>query len=605
MAEQDSAQSKILTSLRLGPALSLVWQSGKSWALATAALTLLQGMLPLASLYLLKLIVDAVETGLAAPDPGFDFAPVALLIALAGAVALLGAALQAASGYVGEALAEVLSDHMYDRLHAKSSEIDLEYYEDPRYHDTLHLTQHQTPHRPRLIFNALVQIVQNGISLVAMAGLLFLFHWAVPAVLFFAALPGLLVRLRYAETIYRWHHRRAPTDRLARYFNWVLTRDGYAKEMRLFGLASLFKARFLEVREKLRGEQLQIARRRSFAELIAQGSGTLAIFGSLAFIAYRTVQGTITLGDLVMYFQAFQRGQTFLREMMRGLADLYGNNLYLTAFYELLGLEPKVIDPPDPRPVPCPIESGIELDHVSFRYPGAARQALRDVSLTIRPRETIALVGANGAGKTTLVKLLCRLYEPGGGKIAIDGIDLRRIRAADLRREISVVFQDYARYHMTARENIWLGDISRPLEHEGIEAAARLSGVAEVIAELPEGYETILGKWFESGEELSIGEWQKVALARAFLRQAQITILDEPTSDLDPRMEAEVIERFRKLARGRMAILISHRLSTVRMANRIYVMDDGRIVESGSHEELMRRGAEYARLFSSQGQHYR
>lgn len=601
---KDPTSSKLRTTLNLGPALSLIWHSSPKLAVATLVLTVLQGLIPLVSLYLLKLIVDAVGHGFEMAGEAIDFTPVATLVGLAAAVALLAAALRAAASYVGEAQSVLLADYMFDILHAKSSEVDLEYYENSKYHDTLHLAQQQTPHRPRMIFTALEGISKNGISLVAMAGLLFLFHWSVPLVLVAAAVPGLLVRLYYARTIFRWHREMAPEERQARYFTFVLTQDTHAKEMRLFDLAPLFMGRFLKVRGKLRTEQLSIGARRSVAELVAQACGTMAIFGSLLFIAYRTFQGSISLGDLVMYFQAFQRGQTFLQEMMRGLADLYGNNLYLSSFYEFLGLEPRVIDPPNPRAVPDPIERGIVFDHVGFKYPGAARQAMEDVSLEIRTGETIALVGANGAGKTTLIKLLCRLYEPTSGSITVDGVDLRELKAADLRRHISVVFQDYSRYHVSARENIWFGDTQRSSEEDDIEAAARLAGVDAALRNLPKGYETILGKWFAQGEELSVGEWQKVAVARAFLRRAQITILDEPTSALDAKTEVEVIERFRELAHGRTAILISHRLSTVRMADRIYVMEGGQVAESGSHQELMEKGGVYAQLFSSQASYY-
>jgi ATP-binding cassette subfamily B protein len=251
------------------------------------------------------------------------------------------------------------------------------------------------------------------------------------------------------------------------------------------------------------------------------------------------------------------------------------------------------------------MRTGIRFDRVSFQYATSPRQALDEVSLTIRPGEVVALVGANGSGKTTLVKLLCRLYDPTCGTISIDGIDLRQFRTTDLRREISVVFQDYVHYDLTARENVWLGNLDLPVDHDRIVAAARLSGADEVIARLKNGYETVLGKWLENGEELSIGEWQKVALARAFLRDAQIMVLDEPTSSLDPRAEAEVFEQFRRLIGGRSAILISHRLSTVRMADRIYVLEEGRIVESGTHDELVDRGATYAHLFESQARHYK
>ncbi len=604
MAASDSTESKLKTSLDLRPAMLLVWRGGRGWSVVTLVLTLLQGLLPLAALYLLKLLVDTVEGAVDGSAGDLDFAPVGWLVALTGAVALLGVILQAAQTYAGEVLAEYLSDHMLNGLHGKSSEVDLEYYENSEYHDTLHLAQQRAPNRPRMILGAVSQIIQNGISMLAMAGLLFFFHWSVPLVLLVASLPGLLVRLKFADTIYRWHQKSAPRDRLARYFNEVLTRPEHAKELRLFDLGGLFTGRFLEVRKKLRAEQLGIARRRTTAELVAQGSGTVAIFGSLFFIAYRTVQGMITLGDLVMYFQAFQRGQTYLRQMLRSLADLYGNNLFLSAFLDFLAFEPRIQDPPEPLPVPHPMRRGIELKDVTFHYPGSARKVLEGLDMEFRPGETVALVGENGAGKTTLVKLLCRLYEPTSGSIKVDGIDLREMRAADLRREISVVFQDYSRYEMTARENVWFGDTRADPDEEAIAEAARLAGVDSVLANLPRGYDTILGRRFKYGEELSIGQWQKVALARAFLRPAQITILDEPTSALDAQTEVEVIERFRDLAAKRTAILVSHRLSTVKMADRIYAMSAGRVVEAGSHDELMRQGGTYARLFESQAKHY-
>jgi ATP-binding cassette subfamily B protein len=363
--------------------------------------------------------------------------------------------------------------------------------------------------------------------------------------------------------------------------------------------------RFRDLRRKLRGEKLGIAARRSVADLVAQTSATVAIYGSFAFIAYQTVQGVITLGDLVMYFMAFQRGQGFLQEMLSGLAGLYEDNLFLSNLYEFLDLKPKVVEPAHASPVPRPMQTGIVLNHVSFQYPTGARKVLEDVSLSIRPGEVVALVGENGSGKTTLVKLLCRLYDPTGGTITIDGMDLRRFETAALRREFSVLFQDYAQYHLTARENIWFGNTALPPDHERVVAAARDSGADDVIRGLPKGYETILGKLFEDGEELSIGEWQKVALSRAFLRDAQIIILDEPTSSLDAKAEYTIFQNFRKLAEGRTAILISHRFSTVRMADRIYVLKEGRIIEGGTHEELVSVGGTYARLFEMQAQHYR
>ena len=573
--------------------------------MASLALLIVQGALPLASLYLMKLVVDAVTTALEAPDKGAAFGQVALLIGLTGGVTLIGALTRSIAGLVSEAQGQVITDHMSDLLHAKSIEIDLEYYESAQYYDKLHRAQREAPFRPVRIVNGLVQVAQNSISLLTMAGLLFSFHWGIAAILFVAAIPGLFVRLRYAGQTYRWQRQRTSAERQAWYFHWMLTGDGHAKEIRQFDLGPLFMSRFRDLRQQLRRERIEIATRRSMAELVAQVSSTLAVFGSYAFIAYRTVQGSITLGDLVMYYQAFQRGQSFLQQILSGLAGLYEDNLFLSNLQEFFELKPKVVEPHHPKPIPQPMQTGIAFDHVSFQYPTGAREVLENISLTIRPGEVVALVGENGSGKTTLIKLLCRLYDPASGIITLDGVDLRQLETTALRREISVIFQDYAQYHLTARENIWFGNAALPPDQERIVEAARHAGADEVITGLPQGYETILGKWFEDGEELSIGEWQKVALARAFLRDAQIIVLDEPTSALDAKAEYEVFKKFRQLAEGRTVILISHRFSTVRMADRIFVLEDGRIIESGAHDELVRLGGTYARLFETQAQYYR
>jgi ATP-binding cassette subfamily B protein len=605
MQTDESVRLKIQQALRLDFALRLVWQSAPGWTVASLALLVVQGALPLVSLYLMKLVVDAVTTALESPDKGAAFGQVALLIGLTGGVALVSALLGSLAGLVSEAQGQVITDHMSDVLHAKSIEVDLEYYESAQYYDKLHRAQREAPFRPVRILNGLVQVAQNGISLLAMAGLLFSFHWGIAAILFVATIPGLLVRLRYAGQTYRWQRQRTPTERRSWYFHWMLTGDEHAKEIRLFHLGSLFMSRFRDLRQQLRRERIEIATKRSIAELVAQVSATVAVFASYAFIAYQTMQGAITLGDLVMYYQAFQRGQGFLQQILSGLAGLYEDNLFLSNLYEFLDLKPKVVEPRHPRPVPQAMQTGIAFDQVSFQYPTGTKKVLEDVNLYIRPGEVVALVGENGSGKTTLIKLLCRLYDPTSGVITLDGVDLRQFEATVLRREISVIFQDYAQYHLTARENIWFGNTDLPPDEERIVAAARHAGADEVITGLPQGYETILGKWFEDGEELSVGEWQKVALARAFLRDAQIIVLDEPTSDLDAKAEYEVFKKFRQLATGRTAILISHRFSTVRMADRICVLENGRIIESGSHDELVRLGGTYAHLFETQAQYYR
>jgi len=603
--QNSSLAQKVKHAFRLDRAVRFVWQAAPGWTVASMALVFIQGALPLLTLYLMKLIVDAVTFALGAPDKIAAFRHVALLIGFAAGVAILNSLFQQIAGLIKESQTLKVTDHMYDILHSKSMEVDLEYYENPQYLDTLHRAQQEGPYRPTHIVDGLVRLGQSGISLLAMVGLLFSFHWVMAVVLFAAAIPGVLVRLKYSGKLYHWQRGRTQAERKASYFNWMLTGDSHAKEIRLFNLGDLFKHRFGNLRKQLRRERLDISRKRSVAELGAQISATLAVFGSFGFIAFRTIQGIITLGDMIMYFQAFQRGLGYLRGMLGGVADLYEDSLFLSNLYEFLDLEPKVKEPLHPVSVPQPMQKGILFENVSFKYPASNGKVLEDISLYIEQGEVVALVGENGSGKTTFVKLLCRLYDPNQGTITLDGIDLRHFETVALRHQISVIFQDYVKYHLTARENIWFGNIILPSEHKSIEAAAHYAGADELITGLPKGYETILGKWFEDGEELSIGEWQKIALARAFLRKAQIIVLDEPTSSLDAKTEYEVFKNFRQLLDGRSAILISHRFSTVRMADRIFVFDKGKIKEKGTHEQLMQLGGKYAYYFEKQAQYYK
>ena len=605
MPEQESIKQKIKRTLRLGRALGFVWQSAKGGTVIHGILIIVQGLLPLLPLYLMKLMIDAVTAAMAASDKGAAFRNVLWLVGMMAAATLFTFLIRLLAGIVSEWLAFVVSDHMNDVLLAKSIEVDLEYYESARYYDTLHRAQREAPSRPISIVNGLAQIGQNGISLLAIAGLLLSFYWPIAIILFAAVITGTGVRLKYAGKMYRWQREQTSTERQAGYYNWMLTDSSHAKEIRLFNLGPLFIRRFRDFRKNLRLGRLSLIRRRYYADFIVQIFSTAAIYGSYAYVAYQAVWGKITYGDLVMYYQAFQRVQGFLQVMLASLAGLYEDNLFLANLYEFLDLKRTIIEPVQASPVPRPMQHGIVLNRVSFQYPEGARKALEDISLTIRPGEVVALVGENGSGKTTLIKLLCRLYDPTAGSINIDGVDLRQFETKALRNEIAIIFQDYAHYHLTARENIWFGNITLPPDHECVRAAARRSGIDEVLGALPNGYETILGKRFEDGEELSIGEWQKVALARAFMKEAQIIVLDEPTSSMDARAEYEAFRSFRQLVSGRTAILISHRFSTVRLADRIYVLKQGRVIESGSHAELINRKDFYAGLFERQARSYR
>ncbi len=584
-------------------ALSFVWKSGHKWTLASIGLLVIQGLLPLATLYLMKLLVDHVADALTQPDPQFQLNEVAFIMMGMGGVALLSSVISILANWVSRGHSLLVVDHMQHILHTKSLEVDLEYYENSQYYDRLHRAQQEAASRPIAILHSLIQVGQNGISLVAMGGLLIVFHWAVVPILMLGALPEFLVRLRYANKIYDWERSRTGEERKAWYLNWILTRDTHAKEIRLFQLGSYFKDMYQEIRALLRFEELSLEKKRAFATLGAQVVATIGIFGVYFFLAHRTLQGFLTLGDLVMYFQAIQRGASFLQQFSGSLSGLYEHNLFLNNLDEFLKVKSRIEEPILPIAVPVSSSRGLEFDGVTFTYPGDTQKRLSNFSFSVKPGEHIAFVGANGAGKTTLVKVLCRLYDPDEGQIRFDNHNIRDFSVEGWRSEISVIFQDFARYFLSVRENIALTKQGAP-DLSRIKTAATQAGAHEFIESLPFGYDTILGKWFEGGQELSVGEWQKIALSRAFFRNSQILVLDEPTSAMDAKAEAQLFERFHQLTMGRMAILISHRLSTVKMVDRIYVVDHGEIVESGTHDELILQEGSYAELYEIQAKNY-
>ncbi|MCF8111902.1 MAG: ABC transporter ATP-binding protein/permease [Desulfobacteraceae bacterium] len=599
MKNYNTTREKLKYALQLNRTLAFVWRASPAAAVLSGILVFIQGLFPLAVLYLIKLIVDEADKAISSPGTG-NVAWILTLVAIAAGISLLRTVCQHAADLANETLSMKVSDHIYDRLHRKSLDLDLEFYENPEYFDTLHRAQMEGPHRPAKIVNSLVNIGRDAVSLTAVGGLLLYFHWAVPLILLAAVIPGVLVKVKFSKEMYKWQIDRTGTQREASYLNWLITGYIHAKELRLFDLGEFFSRRFSGLRTLIRDESLQISKRKCIAGILAQLVSVAAMFGTLGFVVFRAVLGMITIGDLVMYYQAIQRGLGFFQNLLNGVSGLYEDNLFISYFYEFMDVEEKIKDPPAPARMPARIKSGFSVENVDFTYPLAGRKTLENINFTIEPGEIIALVGENGAGKSTLAKLLCRLYDPQAGSIAIDGTDIRNFRLNDLRKKIGVMFQDYARYHFTARKNIWLGNIEVDADSEKIRDSARKADAHEFIEKLPEGYDTTLGKMFENGMELSVGQWQKIALARAFMRDSELVILDEPASSMDADSEYEVFKNFRKLLSGRSAVLVSHRFSTVKMADKVIVLENGRICEQGSHRRLLEKNGAYARWFEKQ-----
>ena len=602
--ESGGLASRLEKVLQLRNAARLVWDSAPTWTAINLGIIVLQGILPLASLWTMKHIVDGVAAGVSTAVGLDAFRPVLGWILLAGGVAVLSALASSLTDLGSQAQSMTVTDAISDLLHAQSIAVDLAYYENPEYYDTLHRAQREASYRPTRIVDGLVQIARSAVSLVGMAGLLFSLNWPLATLLFVVALPGAFVRTLFSRRLYRLDREQTGAERRAWYYHWMMTAPHYAKEIRLFDLGSLFRERFRDLRQRIREARLALTRQRVLFGLAVQVATAVAVYGTFAIIARQTLRGAVSLGGLVVYYQGFQSALGYLRSILTSLAGLYEDSLFISNFYQFLSLTPEITRPPQPRPVPEEPAQGITFEDVCFSYPGATEFVLHDVDLCLSPGEVIALVGENGAGKTTLIKLLCRLYDPAAGRISVDGVDLRDLDPVAWRREISVIFQDYARYQLSVAENIWLGDVAQEPDRERIEEMAHLAGADAVAKRLPRGYDTVLGSWFDDGRELSTGEWQKIALARSFMRDARIVVLDEPTSSLDPLAEAELFHRFRELIQGRSAILISHRFSTVHMADRIYVLEHGTVAEHGTHEELMHHNGLYARMYRAQAQHY-
>ena len=582
--------------------LHLVWQAAPIPLLCSLSVTLAKSLLPVSELYVTKLVVDRVVSSIG-QNP-IDWQPLIFLVSLRSLLSLLSEAFGQLSTYLIRILRDRFSIYANSLLIQQAIGLDLSHYELPEFHDTLNRAQQSGSDYPVRIFGTLTNLLGQIVSFAGLLVLLLSFSPGIMLLLLIASAPVLWVGVKFSGRRFWLSRSQTQAGRMADYLQRVLTQNAFVKEIRLFRLGNHLLNQWREIRTKFNQQSENLARKYA---TVRGGAGILANVGFYAAYGWtiaRTVRGAITIGDFTMYTGAFGQAQSTLQAILQSIAQTYEYNLYVSQYFEFLSLQPQVINPANPRPFPNPLRSGLVLRDVSFTYPGAEKPTLKNLNLTVKPGESIALVGVNGAGKTTLLKLLTRLYDIDSGEIAIDGIGITEFELQDVRRNIGIIFQDFARYNLSVRDNIGFGNLAQRENFDRIQQAASDGGATETISQLDAGYDTMLGKIFSGGTELSGGQWQKIGLARAFMTSAPILILDEPTAALDAIAEYELFQRFRQLTKDKMTFFVSHRFSTVLMADRIVVLENSQIVEVGSHEELMANEGLYAKMFRLQASSY-
>jgi ATP-binding cassette subfamily B protein len=592
--------------------LRMVWETEPRYVVGILLLRIARALVPLAVLWVGKLIVDEVVQAVTVVSAGgpIPWVRLAELLALELGIALVGEGLARLSALLESLLGDLFANRTSVELMRHSATLDLEQFENAEIYDKLERARRQTVGRIGL-FTLLLATIQDLITLVTLAVALAVYVPWLLVLLAIAVLPSLLGETHFASLGYSLLYSWTPERRQLDYLRYIAASDISAKELKLFGLSDFLVGRYDRLSREFYEANKSLAIRRSLVSSLLAAVGTLGYYGAYAVIIYLTVTGyrspagLFTIGVLTFLAGSFRQSRDLIQRVLLSLSQIFEQSLYLDDLFTFFAIEPRIRPTAGARPVPSPIREGFRFENVGFKYPGAEHWAVRGLDFTLTPGERIALVGENGAGKTTLVKLLARLYDPSEGRILLDGVDLREYDLFSLRRNVGVIFQDFVRYDFLLRENIAVGNISRLEDQPGIESAAGRSLADTVAGKLPGGYGQMLGRRFEGGVDLSGGEWQKVALARAYMRDAQLLILDEPTAALDARAEYEVFLRFSELTRGRMAVLISHRFSTVRMADRILVLRGGELVEQGTHEELLAVGGLYSELFQLQAAGYR
>ncbi|MES2178139.1 MAG: ABC transporter ATP-binding protein [Gemmatimonadota bacterium] len=617
--ERPKSWKERVAALRYLPTLlRLVWETHRVFTLSMMLLRLARGFVPVAALWAAKLIIDQVVH--LAQTPGASLTPLWRVVALELGIVVVGEFLARGSSLVESLLGDLFSNRMSVRLMRHAATLDLQQFEDPEFYDRLERARRQTTARIGLIA-MLLSMGQNVLTLATLAAALIVHNPWLLLLLTVAIVPSFLGETHFAALSYSLLFKRTPERRELDYLRFVGASDRTAKEVQMFGLAGWLTDRYDVLAQKYYAENRKLSIRKAVVSAVLSLIGTLGYYGAYITILMRAVAGAISLGTLTFLASAFSRSRDLIQGLLLSASDIYEQSLYLKDLFVFFEMEPSIRSKPGAKSVPNPIQTGFVFEDVGFQYPGGARWAIRHVNLAITPGERIALVGENGAGKTTITKLLARLYDPTEGRILLDGVDIRDYDLASLRAAIGVIFQDFVRYDMRFDENVGVGEIQSVTAYleqvrdvppreaekppEALVDAADRSLASSLLPRFGDGYRQMLGRRFDDGVDLSGGEWQKIALARAYMRSAQLLILDEPTAALDARAEYEVFVRFNQLMAGRMAVVISHRFSTVRMADRIIVLAHGKVVEEGTHASLVASGGVYAELFEMQAKGYR
>lgn len=582
--------------------LALIWKASPRKNFQIFAIVALQAVIPLVILYQVKNIFDTVSISLQTSKyHGVNsvYFSVTIIVLLAITNNILANVL----GLIKVKHNNAIMELVLEKIHHQSINIDLEYYENAHYYDTFYRAKADATTRVINLFSQIQSIFLNVIALGGLLGLIVSLHWLPGVILFFSIIPGIWVQWKNSRKMFLFQQEATPVQRKAFYYDWLITGDLFVKEIRTLEVGELFKQRSKDLRRKFFFKQYNIIKKNSRKSILAKMIEVISIYTLFTFLIMRTLSGLLTIGSLVLYYQLFNRGQENIRALLSSIVSIFEDQLFLKNLHEFLNYQPKVKNPIDPKEIPKKVNS-LEFKNVSFSYPGHLNMTLKNISFKVNKGEIIAIVGKNGSGKTSIIKLLSRLYQPSTGQILFNADDITNFQLKDIRKKISVLFQDYGRYHTSAGENIWLGDIGQLYQEVSINAAAVKGGAYDFISKFSSGLDTTLGKIYKTGEELSMGQWQKIALSRTIFRNADLIILDEPSSSMDAHSERKVFEHLPLYSKDKIVILISHRLNTIKQADCIYFLNNGEIIEQGTHDELMELRGLYANLFNLQSKEF-